>query len=87
MILWPSFQFNSPQFNELTFDHWLGSRVQVGVPACVSAAWPAVTLTTEFPTTIVVTRWPVCAVTVSYPLVSVSASFPTYATIIINLEC
>lgn len=40
MILWPSFQFNSPQFNELTFDHWLVVEAQL-VPIdefCVSGA-------------------------------------------------
>lgn len=22
-MIWPSFQFGEPQFNELTFDHWV----------------------------------------------------------------
>lgn len=90
-MLWPDFNFGAPQFNDLTFNHWLIVESNSIVMACLTGRFPILLgLAADYPSLRVMIA-PIVSITTlsgsSSPMRLLAGQYPTIPQIIVDLEC
>lgn len=81
--LWGRVKFNGAQ--------WWGRVAAIGetigLPACVNARLPVVSITASLPVAAITAQCPAFAITATVPIASITGRCPVYSTITASVEC